>query len=373
MRLTFVLLGLVLMGYSGKAQQPIQINKADLPSAGDTFRMSVAANPQSINIQKTGANKSWNFSNLTPTTQYVDTYRSLSSLPSIYGLLSFQKNVDFGRLEGALLENLPMSDQLPIDEVYSFYNKDGGTYEQVAFGISILGQDVPAPFQNNDEVYKLPLTYQQKDSSTAFVNFPPSNIPIPDTFDFYFEESRKRTNHVDAWGTLTTPFGTFETLRVRTVVEREDSVSIQGLNQGIEPPDQVLFRWLTKDGGNPILQVRAQRVAGQVVVSNAIYQDSARNLGGGPPTSIQKEEEASPFKVYPNPADEHLHLSLPGKQTVSYQVYNMHGKSMLRGTKSIRNQQPGTIAIGELESGMYVIKLGNKAGESFHHSRFLVN
>lgn len=372
MRLTFVLLGLVLMGYSGKAQQPIQINKADLPSAGDTFRMSVAANPQSINIQKTGPNKTWNYSNLTPATQYVDTYRSLSSLPSIYSLLNFQKNLDFGRLEGALLQNLPMSDQLPIDEVYSFFNKDGGTYEQVAFGISVLGQDVPAPFQNNDEVYKLPLTYQQKDSSTAFVNFPPSNIPIPDTFDFYFEESRKRTNHVDAWGTLTTPFGTFETLRVRTVVEREDSVSIQGLNQAIEPPDQVLFRWLTKDGGNPILQVRAQRIAGQVVVSNAIYQDSARNLGGIPPTSI-KDQGETPVKIYPNPADEHLNFVLSGNQMVRYQIYSMEGKSLMSGTKSNMDQQPNTLSIGNLDPGIYVLKLVSEAGESLHHSRFLVN
>ena len=372
MRSILMLLGLILIGNIVNAQEPIQITGSDLPSAGDTFRMSVASNPQSINIQKTGANKTWNFTGLTPATQYVDTYRSLGSLPSIYGLLSFQKSVDFGRREAALLENLPNSDQLPIDEVYGFFNKDGGTYEQVAFGISIAGQSVPVPFQNNDEVYKLPLTYQQKDSSTAFVNFPPSNIPIPDTFDFYFEESRKRTNQVDAWGTLSTPYGTFETVRVRTVVEREDSVSIQGLNQAIEPPDQVLFRWLTKDGGNPILQVRAQRIAGQVVVSNAIYQDSARNLGGGPPTSIHDKEE-SPVKVYPNPADEQLHLALTGKQTVRYQIYNMDGKSMLRGTKSIRNQQPGTIAIGELESGMYVLQLANKAGESLHHARFLVH
>ncbi len=360
------------MGYNGRAQQPIEIKQSDLPSAGDTFRMSVASNPQSINIQKTGANKTWNYANLTPATQYVDTYRSLSSLPSIYGLLSFQKNLDYGKREGALLDNLPISDQLPIDEVYSFFNKDGGTYEQVAFGISILGQDVPAPFQDNDEVYKLPLTYKQKDSSTAFVNFPPSNIPIPDTFDFYFEESRKRTNHVDAWGTLTTPFGTFKTVRIRTVVEREDSVSIQGLNQGIEPPDQVLFRWLTKDGGNPVLQVRAQRLAGQVVVSNAIYQDSARNVGGNPPTSI-KDEENPAVKVYPNPADEYLNLALSGNQTVKYQIYSMDGTSMLSGTKSFTNDRASTISINELDAGMYVLYVKNKFGESLHFTRFLVH
>ena len=337
------------------AQQPIRITNDDLPDAGDTFRMSVAANPQLINTGKQGPDQTWNYASLTWASQFVDTFQPLSALPSIYGLLQFQKNVDYGKQEGALLENLPGTDQLPIDEVLGFYSKGNQAYEQTAFGLGVIGQDVPVPFQDDDRIYKLPMTDQQQDSAKAFVQFPPSNLPFPDTFNFYFEESRKRINNVDAWGTLTTPYGTFKTLRVRTVVKREDSISFQGLNQAVSPPDQVLYRWLTKDGGKPVLQVRAQKVAGREVISNVVYQDSARNRGGSTPTGVGESPEVK-VEVFPNPASGQLRVRVSDHRFFTYSLTNMAGQRVRMGTIPAAHGHTHKVSVSRLPAGVYVLK-----------------
>jgi hypothetical protein len=55
------------------AQEPIQITASDLPGEGDTYRMSIATNPQSIDIEKAGPDQTWNYQNLNAATQYIST------------------------------------------------------------------------------------------------------------------------------------------------------------------------------------------------------------------------------------------------------------------------------------------------------------
>lgn len=343
------------------AQNPIQITASDLPAAGDTDRRSIAANPQIVDINQKGANQRWSYQNLNPATQYVDTFRSLSSLPQVYGLLAFQKSIDYGKREAAVLDNLPMADQLPFSDLLGLYNKSGNTFEQVALGVNLAVQSIPVPFQQNDRIYQLPLTYQQNDSSNAFVSFPPQNLPfpVPDS-TLYFEEARKRINTVDAWGTLKTPYGSFEVLRVKTVIKREDSVSLQGVNQAVTPPDQVVFKWLAKSSGTPVLQVRAQRLGGQLVVSNASYQDSNRNLGPLPPTGTAPvTREASPsLKLYPNPVKYALNLQYAGSYPATYRVYNQQGQLVTEGVLRADDRKTNSkLDVGAYPKGLYTLSL----------------
>lgn len=373
MRLLTVIMCYLLAALSPVlAQEPIQITASDLPGEGDTYRMSIATNPQSIDIEKAGPDQTWDYQNLNAATQYIDTFRSLGSLPQVYGLLSFQKDVNYGKEEAALLDNLPMADQLPLSNLYGFYSKSSNAYEQVAFGVALGGQNIPVPFRDNDRIYKLPLSYQQQDSSEAFVSFPPQNLPlpIPDS-TLYFEEARKRINTVDAWGTLKTPYGSFEALRVKTVIEREDSVSLQGIAQAVTPPDQVVFKWLAKDGGNPILQVQAQRIAGELVVSSAAYQDSARDLTETGPTGLPDPREAK-LKLYPNPATSTLNVSYAGDEAERYTLYTLNGRLKQQGSLSSGGTNGELLKVDNLAPGLYLFQLTNSKGKAIRTQKLLV-
>jgi hypothetical protein len=373
MRALYLLLAVIgLVTGRASGQEPIQITSADLPGSGNTFRMSVAANPQAVDLAQSGANQTWNYTNLNPATQYVDTFRSLSNLPQVYSLLAFQKSLDFGKEAAALLDNLPMADQLPISNVTSLYGKDNGAYKQVAFGVEIGGQNIPVPFETNDRIYNLPLTYQQKDSSESSFSFPPQNLPIPvPDSGLYFEENRKRLNTVDGWGTLQTPYGNFEVLRVKTVIQREDSVSLQGVNQAIEPPDQVIFRWLAKDGGNPILQVRAQRIAGELVVTNAAYQDSARDNTDTSPTGLADSRQAK-LKLYPNPATSTLNVSYSGSEADRYTIFALSGQLKQQGQLPAGSANRKVLKVDDLSSGLYLFRLANSKGGVVQTQKLLV-
>ena len=72
MKDTITLLFLSLITFCSSAQ--ITITNTDMPSANDTIRFSETNDIQGSNPMLTGANYSWNFATLTPTTQRVDTF-----------------------------------------------------------------------------------------------------------------------------------------------------------------------------------------------------------------------------------------------------------------------------------------------------------
>ena len=361
------------------AQQPITIDKNDIPSAGDTIRYSIAANPPVIDIAKDGADQTWDFQNLTFASQYVDTFTKFSEFPGVYRFfLNLQgKTVKFGKKEGKFLSNLPIGNQLAIENIFSFFNKDNGKYEKVAYGVTFGGQDVPIPFDNHDVIYKFPLKYGNKDSSKSHFTFPPAGFSQLDT-NIYFEENHKRVNEVDAWGTLKTPYGTFETIRVKTTHYYEDSFYFQGTGQTIEPPKQVIYKWLTKNGGAPVLTAVTQSVAGNRVVSSATYQDSfrTRNFPTGNDETYVSEMEAD-VSVYPNPNDGQFLLKFGALKsgTFSLIIINSSGKQVASENVTIPKDGVSSyeleMDLSYLKKGSYTI-LMNKPGHNIDYEHLVI-
>lgn len=66
----------------------------------------------------------------------------------------------------------------------------------------------------------------------------------------------------------------------------------------------------------------------------------------------------SALKVYPNPAGEMLHCSLPEEllfQTVSYQIIDLAGRTLLEGTRSPNSGKTLVIPLRELKPGSFVL------------------
>lgn len=238
-----------------------------MPVSGDTFRTSSAFVDTTIlqNYLRTGANQTWDFSKMTARSQAVRSFVSSSQTPytipgNRIGLL-IADTLDFGGT--------------PITNVYSFITSTttdfSVDYRAATVPISPVGPFFPiqVPYQDKDEVFQFPLDYLDRDSS-AF-NFVFNNLVPP----LYYAGSGVRINAVDGWGTVSTPNGTFNALKVVSDLISIDSVSATGQNFAIESHLRE-YQWLAIEERVPILKVSGNVFAGVFVPALVEYRDSAR-------------------------------------------------------------------------------------------------
>jgi PKD repeat protein len=92
---------------------------------------------------------------------------------------------------------------------------------------------------------------------------------------YYDSTSTKRVNDVNGWGTLITPFGTFNNcLKVESNLVQIDTMSIDTVGFPVDTTYIREFRWLSPGWNYPLLIVR-QTLAGSVYVTQSIeYYDN---------------------------------------------------------------------------------------------------
>jgi gliding motility-associated-like protein len=239
----------ILLLVAGDIDAQITITKNDMPNAGDTIRLSVKTSLANFQPASTGANYTWDFSNLVPDSQrlvkcvngaatsYSVPYAFLAS----YGIYNYTPDQFPWSLAGA-----------PATNVYDFYKKTTNYLAILGQGMTLQGQAIPALYSGGtaDVVYKFPLNYLNQDTSKC--NF---GAPIPGIG--YYRKNQTRINEVDGWGTLITPQGTFNTLRVKSTLIISDSIYLDTLGFGFTIPRQniVEYKWLAAGKKIPVLEI----------------------------------------------------------------------------------------------------------------------
>ncbi|MBI3234706.1 MAG: T9SS type A sorting domain-containing protein [Bacteroidetes bacterium] len=75
-----------------------------------------------------------------------------------------------------------------------------------------------------------------------------------------------------------------------------------------------------------------------------------------------QKRESTNINVYPNPANDLLNIIYTGYQSIqSYSIFNLIGQEVMSG---VINQNKTALNIENLPTGMYILKLMNKAEES---------
>lgn len=326
----------------------INITSSDMPSTGDTIRTSTNITTGGIDYTLTGENFNWDFGSLFPIIQTVDTFKSVTSVPFVYQLV-FIPNI---------VANLALSmydfDMIPgieIEETYRFFKNSSSSFKDVGIAATVEGIPMPIKFDEPDIIYNFPLNYGDVDSCFSGVEF---NLP---GFVYLYIE-RKRINVVDGWGNLTTPFGSFDVIRIKSDIFEYDSVFIDSLGFGIAIDRKITeYKWLGNGYGIPLLQVA---VEGPIV--NVSYIDSVRN----PITGIREETAVgSQLKIFPNPSscpvNIHFSIDKPGNIELSiYSIYGVKLADIVSGYKQAGNYKvqfdPATLG---LSKGVYLIHLRN--------------
>ena len=153
----------------------------------------------------------------------------------------------------------------------------------------VLGQGVSASFNLNPnlELLALPATYGDNFVSSATVDSTVAGSAVGQQFDsIRFTRRFVRTTEIDAFGTLTTPAGSFNTIRVYTKEVSFDTLEVQifGQWQTIEELEDSVFtyQFLTNNQDFYVLEVETDAPNGNII--SASYK-SGDDLIGATQTS----------------------------------------------------------------------------------------
>lgn len=253
-----------LLVLAGRLNAQITITQTSMPAADDTIRYSsAAAAGLSLNIQQKGASQSWDYSKLVANGQDIYRYASANKTPY---LLYF-----FNQIGLKTADSLGAG-PIMLKNIYSFYTKNATVFKQEGIGYSYQGFPLAAQNKDDDEIYQFPLKYGDSDVSTFNFRFAiPGNI-------FTYVQAGVRTNVVDGWGSIVTPYKTYpNVLRVKTLVNGTDSLITQFGKVPI-PRRQVIYKWLSADEKIPVLEITGTETAGNFTANQIRFRDKYLGL-----------------------------------------------------------------------------------------------
>lgn len=241
----------------------VTITSASMPVSGDSILVSQANAMNSADPAITGFDVTWDYSTLVPLVQRVVRFVGANQTPPLYQIV-------FNPLVANLaspIEGLDFFDG-EVTEAYTFYKNTSAEYVSPGFAATIYG--IPVPFKYNlpERLYKFPLTSSSlPDSSISDLSFEYPGFG-------FVSVHRKRVNTVDGSGELTTPFGTFNTIRQKSVVYEYDSIYYDSLQTGFPVVRNFTeYKWLSPDYPLPILTITQEGL-----LLTAEYLDTIHNL-----------------------------------------------------------------------------------------------
>lgn len=350
-----LLFGLTLVSF-GTLSGQIVITSADMPNAGDSVRVSYTATTGSVDYTLTDTNYVWDFSSLTAAGQERIEFNAATAFP-------FNFFSDFG-VTNLTPDSLPGIGALPTDFT-DYYKATNSSYHQVgiSFTFAPIGSfAIPVIFSAQDYIYRFPLAYGNRDTSDAAYSLTLPGIG-------FIGQDKHRENYVDGWGTLITPLDTYQVVRVRSVVNAVDTISLDTTNQtgfSIPRPTEVQYKWLAPGMKYPVLEVDCQVILNAEVISQVRYQDSLRDsLFQVAVPNIASSPEV--IGVYPNPADDQLFVQYHQtcSEVTTFTLMNIQGQQVI-STTSAQAVKDGiqVIDISLLPAGIYVLETSNSAGNS---------
>lgn len=335
----------------------ITINSTDMPAV-DTIYHFHTASVSGVDHDITGAGIIWDYTNLANTGFSQDSFANPVVTPFVYQLIFnnfLYPSYDATHAQPGSDIVLPAQIPFTVTNVYNFYKNSSSSFKMLGFGATINGLPAPIQYQGSDRIYKFPLTYGNIDTSTYYFE-----VPVPTLG--YWNQSGKRYNHVDGYGTLLLPNGvSYEVVRLKSTIEIVDSVHIDAIGFTIPVPRiQTDYKFMATGEGEPVLQITTQPlllVFGPETVTGVKYKNEM-NLA-----SVNNENETC-FNVYPNPATDNLTiLNAQLKHWSKLQLFNTSGQAAF--TDITGGSGNISLDISSLAPGTYHLLLELENGKTY--------
>jgi PKD repeat protein len=255
------------------ANGQITISSSNMPSANDTIRYSVVQIANGIDFKTSGANKTWDFTKLKPTSQALYEYKASSSTPYIL-------NFGFSAIGLKIADSIG-GGQVGFKKVYNFFKKSTSKWEAVGIGfeLSMLPLPQAGKHTNSDEIYQFPLDFNDRDSVAFALKIPLTAVVV--NIGNYFQDGN-RINTVDGWGKISTPYQSdIECIRLKSVITETDSLSIAITGQTpinfAFPNNRVEYKWLSKTEKIAVLEVSGTEIGGNFTPTTIRYRDNFKS------------------------------------------------------------------------------------------------
>lgn len=237
-------------------------------SNGDTVYLTKASG-NGFNFDTTGANFTWNYSTLSGNSQTTLVFRAPNQTgftPIQWLYINNANNVNQSSTDGqtVAIGNLQKTD--PND----YFLKNTGAIAQKASSFKVVinnsALSIKNVYDNPDTIFKFPINYANVDSCTSTFT---TSIP-----NLYYNHTQiKRTNTVEGYGSVTTPYGTYSNaLKVKTDLVRNDSIILNDTLTIVVANISRELKWIDPAEGYPVL------IAKQTLVNNSYITQSVEYL-----------------------------------------------------------------------------------------------
>lgn len=333
-----------IMLWATFTKSQINIINTDLPNIGDTLRYSVA-NLNSIgNYTATGTNYVWHFDSLKTIAQGRRDFTNSTPYIMFFGPLKFGEKI----ADTLLSQNIPGFGNVTLTDYYQFYRNLPSVFDVEGAGLKINGIALPSFYSDKDELYFLPLTYGQRDSSNFKYTTPPSTlIPI------VYKKSGYRITEADGWGSITTPYGTFNCLRVVTTQYSKDTIVFNsplgsipvGFNNY-----QRSYQWISNSEKIPILEIIGNiNNMGNFTPTLARFRDNYKVVG-----IDEYTQSANQLKTFPNPSSGIFKIeNIFNGKNITVSIYNLNGQNVMNLNEYADFSDEIEIDASHLPSGNY--------------------
>lgn len=333
---------LVLMCMSGNlfAQTPIEIDQDDMPQDGQIFLMTTVTPPIDFDVEATGADHNWDFSDLVPAGQDTSYWVPDDETDPIYFFLWLTS--DIAETGISVFNN----DFISIDELYNFYWSDNDYFGFSGFAGKI--SDIPFPiwFSDPEMIIEFPANYGQTTSSEVDFSF-----DIPDLGGW--SEYRERSNEIDGWGTVTTPTASYDVLRLASEILITDTFSYDFFEIPIQYTTKE-YRWIAKEEGVPVLQINMQEILGIESVTSVTYKSAEL-------TPVWNTAAPNTTAIHiPGVAQDVLHaiIDIQSDDTYTFILHDMQGRKLMESSAFVaQGQYQYTQAVHQLAAGTYVLQV----------------
>lgn len=281
-KITLLFIGLL----SNIAFAQISYLSTDYALQNESFVVSTAsASGLTLDYVQTGANFNWNYSSLEPATQETLLYQNPNNAgyKTVWCFLNgffFNCNTQFNSnfnlatklTNGIQIQGFGLSNVIDHLKISSTSLED----KMIGASLTVNGTSVPfvASYQTADKLYQFPINFNDNYTNNFALSVDLTSFGAP----VQYASSGQRTNIVEGWGSLTTPFGTFpNVLKMKTTVINNITVTTNGTPTE-NTVTTVSYKWFDKDYGIPVLQVDGNVVANQYVPNAITYFDIQRCL-----------------------------------------------------------------------------------------------
>lgn len=218
-------------------------------------------------------------------------------------------------------------------------------------GNYITGNDVLA-FNPELTMYEFPLAYNDNMSDNYAVELETDGSSFG-VYKIKFKRSGTVEDTVDGYGTLKTPYGTYEALRVKRHEVAIDSVFIKYVSD-LEPwslfydsnAPMITYSWLTKEEKLPTVEMTMNATGD--TAATFVFSTSIGTF------SIEEENYTQAI-VAPNPANDLTSIYLPYSITVEktqFRLTDIHGKVVQ--SRFVMSGNRIDVHLDALPSGVYI-------------------